>query len=68
MKKLMALSIFDEDTVVPLKQVWLRCGLFPAGVAVLLSLAACANQSSVSQPAEPLSVTNAPNAGLSAPR
>jgi hypothetical protein len=36
--------------------------LFTIGLAVLLSLAACADQSSVSQPAEPLSVTNNPGA------
>ena len=44
-------------------RIWLRQVLFTVGFAVLFSLAACANQSSVSQPAEPLSVTNAPGAG-----
>jgi hypothetical protein len=41
---------------------WLRCVLIPIGAAVLLSLAACANQSAVSSPSEPLSVTNNPGA------
>jgi hypothetical protein len=42
----------------------LRIALFTIAAAVLLSLAACANQGSVGQSAEPLSVTNAPVAPI----
>jgi hypothetical protein len=44
------------------KKIWLRRVRFPMVVAVLMSLAACANQSAVSPASEPLSVTNNPGA------
>jgi hypothetical protein len=36
--------------------------LIPIGTAVLLSLAACANETTANSPGEPLSVTNNPGA------
>jgi hypothetical protein len=44
------------------EKIWLRRVRVPMVAALLLSLAACANQSAVSPASEPLSVTNNPGA------
>jgi hypothetical protein len=44
------------------EKIWLRRVRFSMAAGVLLSLAACANQSAVSPASEPLSVTNNPGA------
>jgi hypothetical protein len=43
-------------------KIWLRRVRVPMVAALLLSLAACANQSAVSPASEPLSVTDNPGA------
>jgi hypothetical protein len=44
------------------EKIWLRRVRFSMAAALLLSLAACGNQSAVSPGSEPLSVTNNPGA------